>query len=174
LVHPSFEKSKANRTLAEHVPQHPHITFHDLYELYPTFDIDIKKEQSLLLTHEIVMVQHPLYWYSCPPLFKQWIDMVLEHGWAYGKGGTALTGKTFLQVLTTGGDHNAYSKSGFHGHELLEFLLPFRRTAELCHMKYAEPFVLQGTFQLDETNLKMEGVRFHNFVEGLLQEGIHG
>ncbi|MDP5062318.1 MAG: NAD(P)H-dependent oxidoreductase [Maribacter sp.] len=23
------------------------------------------------------MWHHPRYWYSCPPLLKQWIDMVL-------------------------------------------------------------------------------------------------
>lgn len=29
-------------------------------------------------------MQHPFYWYSTPALLKEWQDLVLEHGWAYG------------------------------------------------------------------------------------------
>jgi glutathione-regulated potassium-efflux system ancillary protein KefG len=35
---------------------------------------------------------------------KQWIDMVLEHNWAYGKKGTALQDKIISGRITTGGD----------------------------------------------------------------------
>ncbi len=174
LVHPSYEKSRANKVLLNHIPNLECITRHDLYELYPTFDIDVKREKELLLSHEIIMIQHPLYWYSCPPLFKQWIDSVLEHGWAYGAGGTALVGKIWMQVLTTGGDEVAYSKDGFHKHELQDFLLPFKRTAELCHMSYHEPFTLKGTFKLQESDLEKEGNRFSELLEQLLEVPSHG
>ena len=63
------------------------VTFHDLYELYPDFDVQVEQEQELLISHDMIILQHPFYWYSCPPLLKQWIDLVLEHGWAYGKEG---------------------------------------------------------------------------------------
>jgi glutathione-regulated potassium-efflux system ancillary protein KefG len=174
LVHPTYEKSRANRILVNHLPLSNTVTQHDLYECYPAFDIDIQKEKSLLLSHDIVLIQHPLYWYSCPPLLKHWIDLVLELGWAYGEGGTALKGKTWVQAITTGGDEKAYSGQGFHKHELNQFLLPFKRTAELCHMKYLEPFTLKGTFKLNESQLTSEGVRFEKFVNELIEEGQNG
>ena len=52
-----------------------------------------KREQELLLQHKIIVWQHPFYWYSSPALLKEWIDLVLEHGWAYGRKGDMLKGK---------------------------------------------------------------------------------
>ena len=46
----------------------------------------------------LVVWMHPLYWYSVPALLKHWFDKVLAFGWAYGEGGTALTGKHCLWV----------------------------------------------------------------------------
>ena len=70
------------RPLRDAAAANPRVTVHDLYEAYPDFDIDA--EQRLLEAHDIVIFQQPFYWYSVPPLIKQWCDLVLEHGWAYG------------------------------------------------------------------------------------------
>ena len=77
FAHPAFEKSRVNRHLADAVRDLPGITFHDLYEEYPDFEIDVAREQSLLLAHELVVFHHPFFWYSTPPIFKQWQDLVL-------------------------------------------------------------------------------------------------
>jgi glutathione-regulated potassium-efflux system ancillary protein KefG len=112
FAHPLFEKSNANDALVQYIPDSPNITFHDLYQEYPEFDIDMKREQELLWNHDIIIWHHPMYWYSCPPLLKQWIDIVLEHGWAYGKDGYALKDKLLLQCITTGGRKENYSSTG--------------------------------------------------------------
>ena len=57
-----------------------------MYEKYPDFNIDVDYEKKLLEKNQIIIWQHPFYWYSAPPLLKQWIDLVLEFGWAYGPG----------------------------------------------------------------------------------------
>ena len=102
FAHPKFEQSRTNRALLRNIRDRTTgVTFHDLYERYPDFDIDVDFEKQLLKRHEVIIWHHPFYWYSCPPLMKQWIDLVLEFGWAYGPGGEALTGKTVLQVVTT-------------------------------------------------------------------------
>lgn len=168
LVHPVLEKSKANQMLLDSIPNSENITLHDLYEEYPNFSINVKAEQKLLADHHIILFQHPLYWYSCPPLMKLWIDMVLEDGWAYGPGGNQLLGKKWIQVITTGGSKDAYSKTGFHGYGTEDFLLPFRRTAELCGMDFLKPFLVQGTFQLNELDLQKESNRYFKFINQLL------
>lgn len=155
FAHPLFEKSRINKSLVKQV-RHHHVTFHDLYELYPDFNINIQHEQRILLRHEIIIWMHPVYWYSCPPLLKQWIDMVLEVGWAYGPGGHALEGKMLMQVITTGGPAHSYSASGYHLHTLREFFLPFEQTTKLCRMQYLPPFVTHGTHRITSDDLKTQ------------------
>ncbi len=88
------------------------VTFHDLYEAYPDLMVDVPREQGLLAEHDPVVGQHPFYWYSAPVLVKEWIDLVLTHGWAYGEGGTALAGKTWLSAITSGGSEGSYGRRG--------------------------------------------------------------
>jgi glutathione-regulated potassium-efflux system ancillary protein KefG len=35
-------ETHANKALVNHIPDSENITFHDLYEQYPNFDIDVK------------------------------------------------------------------------------------------------------------------------------------
>ena len=90
FAHPALEKSRVNKRLIRAVENIDNITLHDLYEEYPDFDVDIKREQKLLTEHEVIILHHPFYWYSTPALLKQWEDLVLEHGWAYGSKGKRL------------------------------------------------------------------------------------
>jgi glutathione-regulated potassium-efflux system ancillary protein KefG len=85
FAHPRFESSVINFFLVKHIPDRPEITFHDLYEKYPDFNINVEHEKKLLAEHQVVIWQHPFYWYSAPPLLKQWIDLVLQFGWAYAQ-----------------------------------------------------------------------------------------
>ena len=150
FAHPLFEKSFVNQELVRHIPISNHITFHDLYEEYPEFDINVKHEQNLLEKHDIIIWHHPMYWYSCPPLLKQWIDMVLEYDWAYGKNGNALKGKSIFQVITTGGAKENYCATGRDRFSIPELLEPFNQTAKVCKMNYLPPFVVHGTHKIDE------------------------
>jgi hypothetical protein len=75
---------------------------------------------------------------------KQWIDLVLAFGWAYGPGGVALRGKTLFHVVTSGGAAAAYQADGFHGYTLAEFLRPLERTTTLCGMTWLPPLAIQG------------------------------
>ncbi|REA64216.1 NAD(P)H oxidoreductase [Dyadobacter luteus] len=151
LVHPLFEKSRMHKSLVNHIPEG--VTVHDLYQEYPDFNIDIKREQKLLLNHDIIIWQHPVYWYSCPALLKQWIDIVLEAGWAYGPNGKALEGKVVMQVLSTGGARSTYQPEGYHHFTLKEFLTPFNRTTTLCNMQYLPPFAGQGSHRISDDEL---------------------
>lgn len=167
FAHPLFEKSNANAALVSHIPQSPNITFHDLYQEYPEFDVDMKREQELLLLHDIIIWHHPMYWYSCPPLLKQWIDIVLEHGWAYGRDGLALKGKKLLQVITTGGRKENYSPMGRDHFTIPQLLEPFCQTAKVCNMDYLPPYVVHGTHSMTEESYLKSAVQYGKLLEFL-------
>lgn len=150
LAHPALHRSRVNRALAGHVRGLEGVTVHDLYEAYPDFDLDIEAEKALLLSHRVIVWQHPFYWYSTPAILKEWQDLVLEFGWAYGPGGTALRGKSFLQAISTGGAQDAYTHEGYHQHTLAELLAPATQMAKLCGMERLAPYVVHGTNKLDD------------------------
>lgn len=154
FAHPRLETSRTNKALLHHLPKSIDLTLHDLYQHYPDFNIDVEKEKKLLLQSDIIIWHHPFYWYSAPPLIKQWIDMVLEFGWAYGPGGTALKGKVAFNTITSGGPAESYTATGHHKFTLREFLAPFDRTTTLCHMTYLPPFAVQGTHRLNDISLE--------------------
>lgn len=167
FAHPALEKSRVHSRLIKHISSIEGITFHDLYEAYPDLDIDVKKEQRLLLEHDIIVLQHPFYWYSAPAIIKQWLDLVLEHGWAYGSGGTQLTGKRMLNAISCGGPKIAYSKEGRNRFTIRELLAPFDQTAYLCHMKYLPPYVIHGTHKLQRQDIELYAVQYEQLLVSL-------
>lgn len=170
FAHPLFEKSMVNKTLLDYIPKSDDITIHDLYETYPEFDINVKYEQKLIEAHDIIIWQHPMYWYSCPPILKQWIDLVLEYGWAYGKSGNALRNKILFQVITTGGSKSNYSETGRDRYTIPELLEPFHQTAKVCGMEYLPPFVVHGTHNITQTECETEGELYRKFLEYIVNK----
>ena len=150
FAHPALHNSRVNRRLIDAIDGLDGITINDLYAHYPNFHIDVAREQTLLRQHDLIVFQHPFYWYSSPAILKQWQDLVLEHGFAYGQGGTALQGKAFLSAISTGGPAEAYCAEGSNHFSMLELLAPFRQTAALCGMEFLPPFVVHGTHRLSE------------------------
>ena len=145
FAHPALHKSRVNRWMIEGLDNLDNVTFHDLYEEYPELDIDIEKEQKLLEEHDVIIFQFPLFWYSTPAILKEWQDLVLEHGWAFGSKGNALKGKFFMCSVTVGGPRKAYQLEDFHNHTLNQLLSPLKQTASLCKMLPLPPFVVHGS-----------------------------
>ncbi len=150
FAHPALEKSRVNIALADAVRGVEGIELHDLYQVYPDFFIDVEREQALLREQDIIVFQLPFYWYSTPALLKEWQDLVLEHGFAYGAGATALRGKSAMSAISTGGSREAYRPEGINRHTIGELLAPIAQTANLCGMAYLPPFVVHGTHRLTE------------------------
>ncbi len=153
FAHPAMQKSRVNRRLIDAVQDLDGVTIHDLYEAYPRYDIDVPREQALLEAHDLIVFQHPFYWYSTPSIIKEWQDLVLEHGWAYGAKGRALHGKRWLQVTTTGAPEEAYCAEGRMHFTARQLLAPLEQTARLCGMRFLAPFVLHNTHSMDETDI---------------------
>lgn len=153
LFHPLLHKSRVNRALRDAVNGLEGVTIRIMYDLYPDFHIDGKEEQKVMLDHDIMVWQHPFYWYSSPALLKEWIDIVLEHGFAYGREGKALAGMKVLSAISAGGSRQVYQADGDRGYTVRQLLAPFEQTALLCNMEYLPPFMVHGTHLLDETGI---------------------
>ncbi len=172
FAHPALQKSRVHRRLIPRTASHPDVRLHDLYEAYPDFLIDVKREQSLLVDHDVVMVQHPFYWYGVPPLLKQWMDLVLEHGWAYGSRGVALRDKWLLPVVTAGGGATAYRPGGYNRFTVRQFLAPLEQTARLCGMRYAPPWVVFGTHRLGPSEIEDQAAAYERLLRWVADDGL--
>jgi len=154
FAHPAFQKSLINKTLIEAIKDLEGVTINNLYEKYPDFFIDVPVEQKLLTEHDIIIWHHPFYWYSAPALIKEWMDLVLQHGFAYGTHGRALEGKWAMSCISTGGRKEVYSADGKNRYTINQFLAPFIQSASLCRMTNLPPFVVHGSHTLNGDQIK--------------------
>lgn len=171
FAHPALQKSRVNRAMVQAIQDLPGVTFHDLYEAYPDLHIDPRLEQSLLVEHDTIVFQHPFYWYSSPAILKEWMDLVLEWGFAYGDNGIALRGKRLLSAITAGGPQDAYQREGFNYFSVRELLTPFEQTARLCGMEYLEPFVVHAAGRLTPEDVAAAGADYRKRIEAILARG---
>jgi len=171
FAHPTIQKSRINRVLVEAVRHLPGVTFRDLYEEYPDQMIDVKREQELLRAHDTIVFQHPFYWYSTPAILKEWMDLTLEFGFAYGEGGNALHGKKWVHAITTGGDEAAYSGTGSNRFTIEEFMRPLEQSAALCGMKFLPPFLTHSVARIDpKTDAHQLQTNYRKFIQSLQKD----
>ncbi|RYF43308.1 MAG: NAD(P)H dehydrogenase [Comamonadaceae bacterium] len=143
-AHPDLRDSRVNRQLLAAAQAAAGVQLRDLYASYPDYDIDVAAEQAAAGAATLLVLLHPVQWYSMPALLKLWLDEVLAHGWAYGPGGTALQGKDLWLVATTGGAESSYHPQGYNRYFFDAFLPPYEQTAALCGMRFLPPLVLHG------------------------------
>lgn len=152
-AHPGHKHSNVNRKMLAQAKRVEGITVVDLYAEYPRFDIDIDREQQRLLDHDVVLFQFPMFWYSTPSLIKEWEDLVLEYGFAYGAGGDKLKGKRLMLAITAAGPRDAYTPNGYQHHPIRTFLTPLEQTARLCQMAFTPPYLLYSSLHAPAAGL---------------------
>ena len=170
LFHPLIHKSRVHSRLTKAVEGMDGVLFRRMYDLYPDYHIDVKAEQELLRDHDLIIWQHPWYWYSSPSLLKEWIDLVLEHGFAYGREGRALEGKQVMSAISTGGRREAYLPEGRNRYSIRQLMAPFEQTATLCRMEFLPPFVVHGTHFLEEREILGAAEEYRQVV-AMLRDG---
>ena len=144
FAHPYSQRSNANTQLLNVISKRDDILINDLYQKYPDFHINIQAEQKLLAAAKLIVFQFPLYWYNVPALLKQWQEVVLSKGFAFGKNDQErkLSGKPCLAVITTGHKQQSYQTRGYDNYSLEEFLRPLEQMACHCKMRYHSPLVV--------------------------------
>ncbi len=149
-AHPNWRESRVNRRLLDSAASVAGVETNDLYQCYPDYFIDVAAEQARLKAAQLLVLLHPIYWYSMPALQKLWLDDVLSYGWAYGVGGDALRGKDLWLVASTGGPSESYHPQGYNRYFFDAFLPPYEQTAALCGMRFLPPLLLHGAHSASE------------------------
>ena len=165
VFHPDLSQSRVNNRWKRQLEDSGKVaTSRDLYGDYPDFKIDIEREQKLLLEHDRIVFQFPLYWYSVPPLLKKWLDDVLTYNFAYGSKGDKLKEKDMQLLVSVGGREKHYSGFDIFA-SVPELLRPFQLTANLVQMNYLLP---EWMFQADSATtdtIERYGKKFANFID---------
>jgi glutathione-regulated potassium-efflux system ancillary protein KefG len=173
FAHPRPDRSEANLALAKAVKPHDAVTFVDLYAEYPDLDFDVDMEQARLVEHDVIIFQHPVFWYSTPAIIKEWQDLVLEYGFAYGAAGHALDGKIMLNAVTCGAAQETYEPDGAYQNTLRQLFAPFEQTARLCGMRYLPPFALFGSGHAREQGrLEAHAHDYFRLIDALARDEI--
>lgn len=167
-AHPDLARSNTTRVLLDALRASSaaqRVELRDLYRLYPDFHIHIDAEQRALEAARLVVMLHPIYWYSMPALQKLWLDEVPRLGWAYGPGGTALHGKDFWLVASTGGGAEAYAPGGHNHHPIGDFLLPYQQSARTCGMNWLQPQILHAAHRATDEEIRAHAELFVKRLE---------
>lgn len=157
VIHPDLENSVINKRWIEELNKYPEkYTIHDLHALYPDEQIDVAHEQELVAAHDKIIFQFPFYWFNCPPFLKRWLDLVLTHGWAYGKGsGYKLAGKKIALSIAAGIDEEDYRSGGRYKYTLKQLTAPFEITFDYIKADYKPLFAFYGA-EHDATEARIE------------------
>ncbi|MEW9701350.1 NAD(P)H-dependent oxidoreductase [Paenibacillus sp. SI8] len=164
VAHPDLSVSGANQAFASELKGDADITVRDLYKEYPNWHINVEKEHELLLAHDRIVLQFPLYWYSCPPLLKKWFDDVFTYGWAFGPQGDNLQGKEFVVATTTGGSKNAYRSGGENWFTISELLRPIQSTLTKCNATYLPAFVAYEVTRTNVDYVAEEAKKYSDYI----------
>lgn len=169
ITHPEMHQSIINRMWKEALNE-ADIDVVDLYELYPDSKLDVSEEQQRLLKYDKVIFQFPFYWYSSPPLLKQYLDEVFLFNYAYGPKGTKLKDKSFGLAVTVGSPESDYTAKGFNKFTMDELLTPFEATFHYVGAKYIGYFVQFGTVNhAIESELRGGTKRYIEFIQSNTQ-----
>ncbi|MFB5664088.1 NAD(P)H-dependent oxidoreductase [Alteribacillus sp. HJP-4] len=164
IVHPNIEQSRVNKARKHELETDNSVTIHELYKRYPNEEINVEEEQELLKTHNRIIFQFPMYWYSSPPLLKKWFDFVLTKGWAYGRNGNKLKDKEFGLAVSTFSPEDHYKNSGLNNHTIEELTFPFETTVNKIKGIYLPIFVRHGVGNMRYDDLKKDALEYKNYI----------
>lgn len=142
---PSLHRSRISRRVAETVASLPGVQVQDLYQLYPDFYIDVRRERALLKAAPLVVFVFQLAWYAMPALLKEWFDTVLKPEWMAQEGRPGrLQGKSAWAAVACAGEEAGYRTAGIHARPLEDYLAPLEQSARACGMDWLAPHVFYG------------------------------
>ncbi len=144
----SLHRSRISRRIADALAGLPGVQVQDLYQLYPDFYIDVRRERELLKAAPLVVFVFHLGWYAMPALLKEWFDSVFKPAWAAAKPGR-LAGKRAFAAVACASSALDYRPGGLHGRPLADYLAPLAQSATACGMDWLAPHVFYEADAVD-------------------------
>lgn len=167
LSHPNLTASKANAALLAGVRDLPGVEIAHLESLYPDARIDYAAEVARLLDADRIVLQFPMYWYSTPPLLKQWQDDVLTPLlYLDPEIGAKLAGKSIRIATTTSGEADAYRPGGRNQFTVEQLFAPLRAMANRSGFMWETPFVVHDMMQPAAEVLALQAARYRALLGG--------
>jgi glutathione-regulated potassium-efflux system ancillary protein KefG len=156
ISHPEIEESSSQQYLLHSIPDDHSITIHHLESVYSQTPIDVSAEQKLLASHDRIIFQFPLYWYSSPAMLKEWQDEVLTDDFAHGKKGNQLKNKEFALILLVGAARTDYQAGGKELFSIDELTKPFQAMANKTGMTFLKTFAIhQFAYMTEEEKMTL-------------------
>ena len=153
LAHPNIDNSRANKIIISNLKNNDEFYIHDLYKEYKDFNIDVKREQELLLQYDNIIFEFPFYWYNITPLLKKWFDDVITAGFAYHTEDKKLKNKKFGVITTTGGESEAYQTGGRNLFTIEHFLSHIQAIVNMISGIYIKPFSIHKASVITDEEL---------------------
>lgn len=153
VAHPDLDESRVNATWVQALRKDDLVDLRILSESRGDRGFDAAAEQKVLADHARIVLQFPFRWYNAPPLLAEWLEIVLERGWAYGPGGHSLEGKELCIAVSTWSRADDYLPDGRYRTTMDELTSPFGATAARVGMRYGGGFFLHGVGDLSNAEL---------------------
>lgn len=150
VAHPELERSRVNAAWVRALHADERATVRLLTDVRRPSGFDAEAEKQALAAHDRIVLQFPFRWYAAPALLAEWLEVALEHGWAYGPGGHALEGKELAIAVSTWSRATDYMANGRYNVTMPELTSPFRTTAARVGMRYRPGFFLNGVGDLTD------------------------
>ncbi|GEL15191.1 NAD(P)H-dependent oxidoreductase [Pediococcus cellicola] len=171
VAHPKLVESGTQQFLKMSLKTSQDVTWHVLEK--NSISLNVAAEQKLLQSHDRIIFQFPLYWYSAPALLKHWEDEVLTRNFVYGAG-QSLQGKELGIVVSTGDAKQGFSAGGSENYTLSELLKPYQALALKAGMKYLSPFSIFQFAYLTEPEKQRLLVNYQQYVTNPNFNTFHG
>lgn len=152
--HPNYCQSVINKRWIEELEKYPEeFTIRILQDHIENSKFNIEEEQKIVEAHENLVLQFPIYWFSCPSNMKRWLDEVVCFGWAFGDKEEFLNKKVAI-AASFGVLEENLSQNGRYKYSSDEIFIPFEASC-----KYSKAnFVGYHSFYGAEHNPKKEDI----------------
>lgn len=155
FAHPYFEHSQTNARLIQAYQNLEQITFRDLYEDYPDFNIAAFKERKRLVVYDTLIFHFPLIWFGMPPLLKLWIDEVFDMKWITDEHSfNPLNSMKAHIIVTAGGTEQAFSKEGLYRHSVQDYMITLEQSLAINNISVEEIVTIHNADKLTYQELE--------------------
>mgnify|MGYP002713001730 CR=1 FL=1 len=175
-------ENRLNRSLVEYTKEILESKGYEVKVTNVEKGYDVKDEHDKTLWADVIFVQTPIYWFSAPAKFKEYIDKVYIMGYAlgtmskgdgrtrsdptksYGEGGL-LTDKKYMLSTTWNAPQQAFEKGNkfYEGMNTDQALVALHKTYQFLGIEKLPSFSIYDVFK--EADREQDIVNFKKHIE---------